>query len=278
MASLLLPHTQTSIQRPRLALMLFISSCAHLLLLSIGLQFIQAEADRPTDQLITIKIAKPTLNTPLDTKRLSPANSEGGGNSSHPQQLASYQETLLALPLPANDNASSTLDTHDQTFITRLGPSAQPSLSSVHAAEWQQQTGKQAEPIGDSALKNQREESGQRQEPLGERSRQYSWAQYQHDWRLKVERIGNLNYPAAARQRKLYGNVELAVLVAADGKVLKVHISRSSGHPELDQAAQYIVTLAAPFDPFPATLITQFRSHWIKQSFVFTRENQLSSH
>ena len=37
---------------------------------------------------------------------------------------------------------------------------------------------------------------------VGARAEEYRFARYVEDWRLKVERIGNLNYPEAARQQQ----------------------------------------------------------------------------
>ena len=38
---------------------------------------------------------------------------------------------------------------------------------------------------------------------IGARTQEYRFAQYVEDWRIKVERIGNLNYPEAARQQRI---------------------------------------------------------------------------
>ena len=70
-------------------------------------------------------------------------------------------------------------------------------------------------------------------------------------WRAKVERIGNLNYPDAARKRKLSGSLILDVALNPDGSIGQITIRRSSGHKILDDAAIRIVKLAAPFAPFP---------------------------
>jgi len=72
-------------------------------------------------------------------------------------------------------------------------------------------------------------------------------------WVDRVERIGNLNYPAEARQRGLHGELELTVTLARDGSVKAIDVNRSSGEPVLDKAAMQIVRLAAPFPPIPNT-------------------------
>jgi protein TonB len=83
-------------------------------------------------------------------------------------------------------------------------------------------------------------------------------APYLDAWRRKVERLGTLNYPNAARRRALHGNPVIEVTIRADGSLEDVHIRRSSGHPEIDQAALGILRLASPFDPFPAPLKAEY--------------------
>lgn len=73
------------------------------------------------------------------------------------------------------------------------------------------------------------------------RTEEYRFAQYIEDWRLKVERVGNLNYPEAAKG-KLFGVLTLTVTIKSDGVVDKVEIERSSGHRILDDAARRIVS------------------------------------
>ncbi|MGK0440864.1 MAG: protein TonB [Pseudohongiellaceae bacterium] len=77
-------------------------------------------------------------------------------------------------------------------------------------------------------------------------------ALYLHHWREKIESIGNQNYPQAAKQDKIYGELRLVVSLMSDGSVFDVKILASSGQKVLDQAAIRIVHLAAPYPPFPA--------------------------
>jgi len=89
-----------------------------------------------------------------------------------------------------------------------------------------------------------------RKQFIGARATEYRFAQYEEDWRQKIERIGTLNYPAEARG-KLYGNLRLTVTIRPDGSVDSVELDRSSGLKALDQAAFKIVRMASPFAPFP---------------------------
>jgi len=82
-------------------------------------------------------------------------------------------------------------------------------------------------------------------------TKEYKYASYMEAWRLKVERVGNLNYPEAARKRKLSGSLILDVALNDDGSINQITVRRSSGYKILDDAAIRIVELASPYSPFP---------------------------
>lgn len=82
----------------------------------------------------------------------------------------------------------------------------------------------------------------------------YKAAAYEQAWQQKIERIGNLNYPDEARRQKLSGALVLAVGVRQDGSIYSVQVRQPSEHKVLDEAAERIVRLAAPFAPFPDEL------------------------
>lgn len=112
---------------------------------------------------------------------------------------------------------------------------------------------------------------------IGARTREYRFAQYVEDWRIKVERFGNMNYPEAARQRKIFGSLQLTVAIRADGSLESAEVSRSSGQPILDAAAQRIVRLAAPFPPLPANIRRDTDILSITRTWTFTQSDKLQS-
>lgn len=98
-------------------------------------------------------------------------------------------------------------------------------------------------------------------------TRAASLAPYLDAWRRKVERIGTLNYPAAARTAVDAASPVVEVGINANGTLDRAVIRRSSGNPELDQAALAILKLASPFDPFPPELsaehsVLRFAYEW----------------
>ena len=96
---------------------------------------------------------------------------------------------------------------------------------------------------------------------------------------MKVERIGNLNYPEAAKKDKLYGNLQLTVSIRSDGSVESIEINRSSGEKILDDAAINIVKLAGQngFSPFPPDIRQDTDILHITRTWVFAASDMLLS-
>jgi protein TonB len=85
----------------------------------------------------------------------------------------------------------------------------------------------------------------------------YEAIEYERACWDKIERIGKLNYPDAARGKDLSGTLRIAIGINHDGSVYSVQIRKSSGERVLDEAAAHIVRLAAPFAPLPVALSQQ---------------------
>lgn len=113
---------------------------------------------------------------------------------------------------------------------------------------------------------------------IGARTREDRFAYYVESWRQKVERIGNTNYPQAAKAQKLYGQLQVTVSIFADGTVEKIEIEKGgSGHKVLDEAAKNIIRLAAPYPPFPADIKRDTDILSITRTWTFTQEDALST-
>jgi protein TonB len=112
---------------------------------------------------------------------------------------------------------------------------------------------------------------------IGARTHEYRFAQYIEDWRVKVERIGNLNYPEQARRQKVFGHLTLSVSIRADGSVEAVDVSKSSGQRILDAAAMRIVKLAAPYSPLPPDITRDTDILTIIRTWTFTSSDTLES-
>lgn len=110
-----------------------------------------------------------------------------------------------------------------------------------------------------------------RRKSVSASTREFRYANYLGAWARKVERIGNLNYPAAAKEQHLYGSLILHVAVRADGSVENIRLVRSSGFALLDEAAIQIVQLAAPYSPFPPDIAAETDVLDIIRTWQFTR-------
>ena len=108
-------------------------------------------------------------------------------------------------------------------------------------------------------------------------TREYNYAAYQDAWRLKVERIGRINYPEEATRRRLTGKLILTVVLRADGSIQNISLDQSSGNRVLDDAAQRIVRLAAPYAPFPDNIRAETDLLHITRTWIFQSGNRLTS-
>jgi protein TonB len=108
---------------------------------------------------------------------------------------------------------------------------------------------------------------------IGASTSEYRFAQYEEDWRRKIERIGTVNYPSAARG-KLYGNLRMTVTLRADGNVAAVELDRSSGLKVLDDAAFRIVRMASPYAAFPPEIRRDTDLLVITRTWFFGRGDQ----
>jgi len=105
-------------------------------------------------------------------------------------------------------------------------------------------------------------------------TKEYKYASYMEAWRSKVERVGNLNYPEAARKNKLSGNLILDVALNKDGSINQITVRRSSGHQVLDDASIRIVELAAPYSPFPDHIREETDILHITRTWQFLNSNK----
>ena len=90
-------------------------------------------------------------------------------------------------------------------------------------------------------------------------TRESKLAPYLDAWRRKVEQVGTIHYPTAARAPNVKASPVLEVAIDSNGTLAKAVIRTSSGYPELDQAALSILKLASPFDPFPPDVAKEYR-------------------
>ncbi|MDE2304866.1 MAG: energy transducer TonB [Gammaproteobacteria bacterium] len=103
-------------------------------------------------------------------------------------------------------------------------------------------------------------------------------AEYLDRWRRRVERIGTRNFPTAARDAGGTATPVIAVTIDADGRLAHMRILHSSGRPDIDDAAIRILTLSAPFAPFPRQLAAKHDQIRIAYQWEFLAGEVHGSH
>ena len=226
---------------------------------------------------------------PEKADALAQANLDGGGNTADDRQAKT--------PLPAiSDDQQFTpeqiakrvaqLEEESKRMLTRLKSEhkvAQPELkkqqsSDVRSGEDLVQKSLEIARLEAQINKNWDAYQKQpRRKFIGARTQEYRFAQYIEDWRIKVERIGNLNYPEQARQQRIFGSLQLSVSINADGSLGPIEVSKSSGNRVLDTAAMRIVKLAAPYSPLPPDIRKDTDILVITRTWTFTSSERLES-
>ncbi|MEY3041244.1 MAG: hypothetical protein RLZZ174_326 [Pseudomonadota bacterium] len=95
---------------------------------------------------------------------------------------------------------------------------------------------------------------------------------YLRGWRERIERLGTLNFPPAARTAAV-GEVKLRLraVLARDGRLEALSVVIGSGYPAVDAAALAIVRQAHPYLPFPHALGAQDRLEVVRDFTFRTR-------
>jgi len=275
-----------------LTLAIAISLGLHAALLSIHFKLPEAIGKASERALDVILVNSKSARKPSDAQARAQANLDGGGNTE--------QNRIASTPLPPSHqsldgdslvNAQrrvAELETLQQQLMTQAkSKKVSSSEKTTRTPQPEVKATLSGADLASSAMAIARLE-GQiaqqmdaynkmpRKKFIGARTDEYRFAQYVEDWRQKIERIGNLNYPEAARG-KLYGSLTLSVVIRSDGSLDSVGIMRSSGYKELDEAAKQIVKLAAPYAAFPESIRKDTDMLDITRTWTFTNSDRLQT-
>jgi periplasmic protein TonB len=207
-----------------------------------------------------------TRERPVAADVLAQANLDRGGNVDQ-RRRAKTSLPITEPPKPGKDLSQSQRRVHElEAQQQRLLAQAREASARVPVqapkapaqVEAMKPTGRDLADLSLAAMRLQAQIDKQveeyqkrpRKKFIGARAAEYRFAQYEEDWRTKVERVGSINYPAEARG-KYYGNLRLTVTIRPDGTVESIDLDRSSGLKILDAAAFKIVRMAMPFAAFP---------------------------
>jgi protein TonB len=246
--------------------------------------------DAPHNTLDVVLVNAKSAAKPVKADALAQANLDGGGNTDEKRRASSPFPNLP--PRDARQDAKEAeakvkqLEQEARELMTRLAAKSKVVQGEVKEAAPKPDTA--AQDLAEKSLEIARLEAQIRRDYqayqerpkrvfIGARAQEYRFAQYVDTWRLKIERVGNLNYPEDAKVKKIHGSLQLTVAIKSDGNVESVEINRSSGYKLLDQAALRIVRLAAPFERFPDNIRKDTDIVHITRTWSFTRGDQLLS-
>ena len=273
---------------------LFISLLLHGLLLLVHFSNSARKSnDSGPTSLQVVLVNSKSAQRPVKADALAQASLDGGGNTD--------AKAVATTPFPLQQDAEpqpelktrmqqvQELEQQQTRLLTQikskpdLGQAASPTHTQQPAGVTPDAVDIMARSLQIARLEAQidRDHNAYQSRPkrknIGARTEEFRFAQYVESWRLKVERVGNLNYPEEARQKKLYGTLRITVNIRADGSVDSAEVDRSSGSKILDQAAIRIIKMAAPYAAFPEDIRKDYDILGITRTWSFTRGDQLAS-
>ncbi|WP_445323873.1 energy transducer TonB [Pseudomonas sp. EL_65y_Pfl2_R95] len=289
-------NTSSSAVKPadRLGFTLFLAAVLHVALI-LGLSFTLAD---PVTISKTLEITLSTFKSeekPKEADFLAQDNQQGSGTLEHKAapkttEQAPFQDTQVKhVTPPAAPQPPPVRKQEPKKVVATQKPRPQ-------KVQAKQEKVKQVEPTRDAPTFDREQlstEIASLEAELAQDVQQYAkrpkivrlnaastmrdkGAWYKDEWRKKVERIGNLNYPDDARRKQIYGSLRMLVSINRDGSLHEVLVLESSGQPMLDKAALRIVRLAAPYAPFSGDLADADRLEIIR-TWRFERGDRLSS-
>ncbi|WP_375740941.1 energy transducer TonB [Pseudomonas boanensis] len=277
----------------RLGFTLFLAAVLHIvLLLGVGFSF-----GDPQQISKTLEITLATFKSEEKPKKadfLAQANQQGSGTLEHKAtpkttEVAQFQDKQIRKVTPPAAPPQAPRKEAPRAAIATRSP--QPQKTPVKREQTRPQPETKPAPSFDSSqlsaeIASLEAELDKERQLYAKRPRIHrlnaastmrdKGAWYKEEWRKKIERIGNLNYPEEARRQRIYGNLRLLVSINRDGTLYEVQVLESSGFPVLDQGAMRIVRLAAPYAPFSGDLADIDRLEIIR-TWRFERGDRLSS-
>ena len=278
---------------------LFVAAALHLLLL-LGLKFDFWDPDiqePPPRSMEVVLVHAKSEKPPAKADYLAQTSQQGGGNTSEkvrpaaplpnprPQPVATgeaprpetrQQQPSTPQPTPQQPLAVETPVPQQLTVIPRPAEPQQRQLPT--ATQLLNRSREIARLSAEIQERSQLYAQRPRQKYITANTQEYIYASYEDSWRIKIERIGNLNYPDQAKQSSASGTLLLDVVINPDGSLNAINILRSSGNHILDEGAIHIVNLAAPFAPFSPEMRAQTDLLHITRAWQFKHGNRLETH
>ena len=191
-----------------------VSFVLHGAVLSLHFKFPEASRALQDKALDIILVNSKSARRPTHAQALAQANLDGGGNVEENRRAAT------PLPPSARQQAGSDLEqsrqrvrdmeAQQQRLLTEVKSKTRAPRQDSRESQPQNAPTLSGRDLASSAMAMARMEAEisksvdeynqrPRKKNIGTRADEYRFARYVEDWRLKVERVGTLNYPEAAR-------------------------------------------------------------------------------
>jgi protein TonB len=277
--------------RTRLSFSMYFSIALHAFLL-FGIALVLPDPRSAADFLDPLQVVlvnSKSKSKPVHADALAQHNLDGGGNTAKDRRAKSPLPTIRNDPKFTPEQQAkriAALEQESKRMLTKLKsdyttvqpePKKQKSSTTSNGEELVQKALEMARLEAQISKSWDAYQKMPRRKFVGARTQEYRFAQYIEDWRVKVERIGNLNYPEQARRQQIFGSLQLSVSIRADGSLENVEVSKSSGQRILDAAAMRIVKLAAPYAPLPPSITKDTDILTITRTWTFTSSDRLES-
>lgn len=261
------------------------SLALHLLIvLGVGAKLFDPSKFIPPHNMMDVVLVNAKATTrPVKADALAQANLDGGGNTD--------QKLRAATPLPAVEQSAAKnaqqakervreLEQEMKTLMTQakstakvlqgeVTQTASGTPDPVSAAELYQKSMEIARLEAQISKEYQAYQQRPKRQFVGGRTQQYRFAAYVDNWRQKIERVGNINYPEEARSGRIHGTVQVTVAIKANGEVEDIEIHSKRAHRILQDAVKRIVRLSAPFEVFPNSFRQDTDILHITRTWVF---------
>ena len=267
-----------------------VSIALHLFILfGIGFQFFDPrQFDPPHNTMDVVLVNAKSQTRPHDAKVLAQANLDGGGNTDENRRaktpLPAIEQRAAKSELDAAQEKVRELEAELKALMTQARSTASVAhtpTAATGAPSAASELLKQSVEIEklEAELNRQYEQYQQRPRRrfVGARVAEYRFANYIENWRVKVERVGNLNYPEELKQRRIRGNVQVTVAIKANGEVESIEITRGRHPKVLEETVRRIIRLAAPFDRFPDNIRRDTDVLHITRTWMFTKADTLDT-
>ena len=273
-----LPQAAKISSAERLVTTLFFAIMVHGMII-LGVTFTGEEpaiADGNTLEITLVQTRRSDI--PEQADYLSDQSQQGSGNTRErvrPESAMSSPDTMALEGLPDGMDVENRLEERladdapetDERDLRQEGAeraittSGESPLKAAMAAEAPAPTEQRllvarlmtpgldvSEPVNETSQRPRAYSDNPREKFIAVNTRESIYARYLDDWRKRVEKVGNANYPATIRDKQ--GSLVMEVTLNADGTIRDLEVKRRSGFPEMDAAALDILRTASPFAPF----------------------------